>query len=268
MRLQLFWVGRSPLAVRINRDIGRFWTWSSKGARRLEGGTVIRKHLGLEFLAVVALFAASLGLGLECSSAQQLAARADQQQHGAPAKHSVKPAVTTAAAVPTALDSTSDVKPVRRVAGKGPYYVDFRARTAATYGHAFIWYGKTSEKEVEVAGLAPAGDTLPYLLGHITFVPSETGATYGDLDEQYLTASYRVYLNETDAKKVFAYIKHLQETSPLWNAATANCTAFIGRIATFMGLKAPFHLLMPEEYVNQLRELNNGRQTVRLDSDS
>ena len=43
------------------------------------------------------------------------------------------------------------------------------------------------------------------------------------------------YLNEADAKKVFAYIKHLQETSPVWNAATTNCTAFLGRIAIFYG---------------------------------
>jgi hypothetical protein len=226
---------------------------------------VTRKHPRLEYLAVVAVFAASVGLGLESSSAQQLAARTDQQQ-GAPAESPVKRAVSTAAA-PTAPDSRSDVKPVRRVVGKGPYYVDFRARTAASYGHAFIWYGKTSEKEVTVAGLAPEGDTLPYMLGHIIFVPASTGATYGDLDEQYLTASYRVYLNEADAKKVFAYIKHLQDTSPLWNAATLNCTEFIGRIAGFMGLKTPFHLLLPEEYVNQLRELNDGRQTVQLDSD-
>ena len=145
--------------------------------------------------------------------------------------------------------------------------MDFRARTAASYGHAFIWYGKTGEKQVEVAGLHPAGDTLPYILGHLVFVPSETGASYGDLDEQYLTASYRVYLNEADAKKVFAYIKHLQATSPLWNAETTNCTLFIGRIASFMGLKAPFHLLKPEAYVNQLRALNDGRQTVQLADD-
>jgi hypothetical protein len=228
---------------------------------------VNRKHRGLECFAVVAVFAASVGLSLESSSAQQLAARVDRQQQGAPAERSVRPAVRMAVAVPSAPVSTSDIKPVRRVAGKGPYYVDFRARTAASYGHAFVWYGKTTEKEIEVAGLAPAGDTLPYILGHIMFVPATTGATYGDLDEQYLTASYRVYLNEADAKKVFAYIKHLQETSPLWNAATTNCTAFIGRIATFMGLKAPFHLLKPEEYVNQLRELNDGRQMVQLDSD-
>src|SRR6201998_985738 len=240
---------------------------SLRATRTLEGEKVIRKNPGLEFFAGVPRLAASLALGLESSSAQQLAARAGQQQQGAPAKLSVKPAVTMASAAPNAPDSTSDVKPVRRVVGKGPYYVDFRARTAATYGHAFVWYGKTSEKQVDVAGLAPAGDTLPYLLGHITFVPSETGATYGDLDEQYLTASYRVYLNEADAKRVFAYIKHLQEPSPVWNAATANCTAFIGRIATFMGLEAPFHLLKPEEYVNQLRELNGGRKTVQLEPD-
>jgi hypothetical protein len=203
------------------------------------------------------MLAASFGLGAGSSSAQQLAVHSDHQQR----------AQSLAAATSGAPPAPSDVKPVRRSAARGPYYVDFRARTAASYGHAFIWYGKTSEKAVEVAGLHPAGDTVPYVLGHVMFVPSETGASYGDLDEQYLTASYRVYLNEEDAKKVFAYIKHIQATSPLWNAATTNCTAFIGRVATFMGLKAPFHLLKPEEYVNQLRELNGGRKTVQLAPD-
>ena len=228
---------------------------------------VTRKYSGLQLLAGVTMLVASMGLGAGSSSAQQLTERSHHQQQDAFPKSAAKHAESMAAVTPSAPPARSDAKPIQRATARGPYYVDFRARTAATYGHAFIWYGKTSEKEVEVAGLAPAGDTLPYILGHIIFVPSETGATYGDLDEQYLTASYRVYLNEADAKKVFAYIKHLQETSPLWNAATTNCTAFIGRIATFMGLNAPFHLLKPEEYVNQLRELNGGRKTVQLDSD-
>jgi hypothetical protein len=228
---------------------------------------VIRKYPGLELLAKAALLAAFVGLGAGVSSAQPLAARPDHQQQVALSNSTTKPAESMAAVTPSAPPATSEVKPVRRATAPGPYYVDFRARTAATYGHAFVWYGKTSEKQVEIAGLAPAGDELPYILGHLIFVPSETGATYGDLDEQYLTASYRVYLNEADAKKVFAYIKHLQETSPLWNAATTNCTAFIGRIATFMGLNAPFHLLKPEEYVNRLRELNGGRKTVQLEPD-
>lgn len=150
---------------------------------------------------------------------------------------------------------------------KGPYYVDFRARTAASWGHAFVWYGKTSERQVEVAGLTPAGDTVTYVIGHLTLVPSETGASYGDLDPQYLTANYRVYLNEPDAKRVFAYIKKLQASSPVWNAETFNCTSFIGSIANFMGLKVPMRWQRPEEYVNSLKAINGGRQMVHLSSE-
>jgi hypothetical protein len=173
----------------------------------------------------------------------------------------------------TALgDATSEAKPAppsttRRASAKGPYYVDFRARTAASWGHAFVWYGKTSERQVEVAGLTPTGDTFTYVLGHLTLVPSETGASYGDLDPQYLTASYRVYLSEPDAKRVFAYIKKLQASSPVWNAETFNCTSFIGNIANFMGLKVPSRWLRPENYVNRLKEMNGGRQVARLSSE-
>ncbi len=173
-----------------------------------------------------------------------------------------------------ALESreASETKPAaqstaRLGSAKRPYYVDFRARTAASWGHAFVWYGKTGERQVEVAGLTPAGDTLAYVLGHVTWVPSETGASYGDLDPQYLTASYRVYLSETDAKRVFAYIKKLQATSPVWNAETFNCTGFIGDIASFMGLKVPNRWQRPENYVNSLKAMNGGRQMVHLSSE-
>ena len=102
---------------------------------------------------------------------------------------------------------------------------------------------------------------IPYIVGHVLPVPSETGKSYGDLDEEYLTASYRVYMTEAEAQRVFAYIKHLQDTSPLWNAATYNCVAFIQDIARYMGLRVPGnHLLYPEEWVNRLRELNGGRR--------
>jgi hypothetical protein len=152
-------------------------------------------------------------------------------------------------------------------AEKGPYYVDFRARTAASWGHAFVWYGKTSERAVEVAGLTPAGDTWSYMLGYLTWVPSETGASYGDLDPDYLTASYRVYLNEADAKRVFAYIEKLKASSPVWNAETTNCTGFIGDIAEYMGLKVPNRWQRPENFVNNLRDMNGGRQVVRLSAE-
>jgi hypothetical protein len=214
-------------------------------------------------------------IGSGSSSAQQVTQHAALQtdlqglQDNAKRSQVRKPRVATAVAATGPATPEASAKPAKKPqSARGPYYVDFRARTAASYGHAFVWYGKTGEKKVEVAGLHPAGDELPYILGHLIWVPSETGASYGDLDPQYLTANYRVYLNEADAKKVFAYIKHLQATSPLWNAQTTNCTAFIGRIASFMGLKVPFSLNRPENYVNALKEMNGGRQTVQLAADT
>jgi hypothetical protein len=88
---------------------------------------------------------------------------------------------------------------------------------------------------------------------------SETGKSYGDLDEQYFEASYRVFMDEAQARRVFAYIKHLQSSRPLWNAATYNCVSFIQDIAREMGLRVPGnHLLYPKTWVNQLRALNGG----------
>ena len=220
-----------------------------------------RNRTPLQLLGAVGVLAASVAFGTGSSAAQRIAASGEQQET------TIIPAAKPRASAASESRSIPDVKPARSSAAKGPYYVDFRARTAASYGHAFVWFGKTSEKKVEVAGLHPAGDETPYILGHLIWVPAETGASYGDLDVQYLTANYRVYLNEPDAKKVFAYIKHLQATSKVWNAQTSNCTNFIGQIATFMGLKVPFHLKKPEEYVNDLKEMNGGRQTAQLTSD-
>ena len=112
---------------------------------------VIRKHSSLQLLAGVMMLVASMGLGARGSSAEQLASRSDHQQQDALSKSGTKHADSMAAVTPSAPPAKSDVKPVRTARAKGPYYVDFRARTAATYGHAFIWYGKTSENEVEVA---------------------------------------------------------------------------------------------------------------------
>jgi hypothetical protein len=173
--------------------------------------------------------------------------------------------VNAAATVPIRMHPV----PVSRLAGR--YFVDFRSRTAATYGHAFVWYGRLNARGkiglVDVAGLHPASDNpIPYIIGHVFPVPSETGKSYGDLDEEYLTANYRVYLSEADAQRVFAYIRYKQETSPLWLAGVYNCTAFIADIAAYMGLKTPLTgtWMYPEDFVNSLRDLNNGREEISL----
>lgn len=212
-------------------------------------------RMALSLLAGLSVLAIGFAGALQCASANESQARA--------------PDAKVLASIETPADTTQPAvrKPAPASFAKGPYYVDFRARTAASWGHAFVWYGKTSERAVEVAGLTPAGDVDRYILGYITWVPSETGASYGDLDPEYLTAHYKVYLNEADAKRVFAYIKHLKESSPVWNAEITNCTGFIGDIAAFMGLKTPSRWTRPENYVNELKALNSGRQIVRLSAE-
>jgi hypothetical protein len=203
-----------------------------------------RRRLGIVVaLGLVALFA---GLDVQTVSAQGV--KSDPK--AAEAKVGPK-----TAAAPKAAPRTG-----------GKYYVDFRARTAASYGHAFVWYGRVGERAVEVAGLHPATESIiPYILGHIVPVPSETGASYGDLDEDYVTASYRVILSEADARNVFAYIKQLQKTSPYWHASTHNCVAFIGYIAQYMGLQVPAStLLYPETWVKGLIELNGRNPPIKL----
>jgi hypothetical protein len=125
---------------------------------------------------------------------------------------------------------------------------------------------KTARWAIEVAGLHPATDSVvPYILGHIIPVPSETGMSYGDLDERYLTASYRVYLTEAQARNVFAYIKQKQASSPpVWQAGTVKCTGFISGVASYMGLRTPTlpTLMYPEDLVKTIKELNGGRQEM------
>jgi hypothetical protein len=222
------------------------------------------KRSGLCLLAGLTL--AVLQCDIQTASAREIDARAGSDRLTSQ-RTDVRKRVANANALVSSEAAPQSTRRSAAGSAKGPYYVDFRARTAASWGHAFVWYGKTSERQVEVAGLTPAGDTTTYVLGHLTLVPSETGASYGDLDPQYLTAHYRVYLNEADAKRVFAYIKKLQANSPVWNAETFNCTSFIGNIAEFMGLKVPHRWQRPEEYVNALKSINGGRQMVRLSSE-
>jgi hypothetical protein len=235
------------------------------------------KRLGLCLVAGFTV-AVLLQCEIQLASAQEIDTRSGSERFVSQRREVPKRVANASALVsseaPISSEAPSESKSVPQStrepgagSAKGPYYVDFRARTAASWGHAFVWFGKTSEREVEVAGLTPAGETLPYVLGHLTLVPSETGASYGDLDPQYLTANYRVYLNEPDAKRVFAYIKKLQASSPVWNAETFNCTSFIGSIANFMGLKVPLRWQRPEDYVNSLKAMNGGRQNVHLSSE-
>jgi hypothetical protein len=150
-----------------------------------------------------------------------------------------------------------------RAPGK-PYFVEFRSRTAVSYGHTFVFHGRLGEgnrfASYQVAGLHPKGDDPNiYMQGMMVPVESETGASWGDQDEQYLTARFCVTLTEAEYRKALAYIKHLQATKKTWHATTYNCNSFAADIARHIGLDSPNpNMYLPQTFITRMAELNRG----------
>lgn len=166
----------------------------------------------------------------------------------------------TTSAVRTSAPAASEAR---------PYFIEFRSRNAANYGHAFVLYGRVGTKG-KIAGLHPAGDApdcvncsvFAWTIGHVIPVPAETGASDGDDEpELYLTARYRIRLTAAEYKKVSAYIQKKQADTKTWNALVNNCVEFIGDIAEYMGLKKPSMLgvFATRVYVEEMEQLNGGK---------
>jgi hypothetical protein len=152
------------------------------------------------------------------------------------------------------------------------YFVEFRGRSAASYGHLYVMYGQVNARgeiiRSKIAGLYPSGDQQDcencslanWMIGHVVFVPSGTTATDGDLEEKYVTARYRVMLDKVQYQKLVEHIAKFQANPPLWHAILRNCVSFGREIAGVLDLNAPaFPWLTPEQFVEQLREMNGTR---------
>ncbi len=231
--------------------------------------------IGQLFLGGSLLILPSLALAQSAPNAAPPAATQSAAPSAAAGKAASKPRVAALSAKPKPASEAKE--PIKEpVTAKGcagasgggkPYFVEFRSRTAASYGHTFVFYGRlgggSKFASFQVAGLHPAGDAAAYVTGHIVPVPAETGVSYGDLDEQYLTARWCVPITEAEYGKVVAAVKKLQATKTTWHALGYNCNAFAGEIAEAIGLKIPSgHLVYPEVYINSLRELNRHGQEV------
>jgi len=174
--------------------------------------------------------------------------------------------------------SSPESAPPKPTHASKPYFVEFRSRSAASYGHMYVLYGQLNGQgeiiKSDIAGLHPKGDAndcencslIPWTVGHLLFVPSETGASDGDLEEKYVSDRYRVMLDAAAFKKVAAYIREKKAEKPLWNALVNNCVTFGNDIAGYMGLKTPSgaNLLKPEVYIHDLREMNGGKPQKAL----
>jgi hypothetical protein len=246
----------------------------------------------LGVLTAIFGFALSAALNIPAAIAQDasepaaLSAEPQKPTHRAKPKkstHSARANVSSAAApdaTETAAIASEPQAPARRAramksAGMrrgahpdgGKYFVEFRSRYALSYGHTFLVYGRLNAKgEIgklsaeNVAGLHPAGEGPElWTVGHAIPVPSETGPSDGDTEEEYVSARYRVFLSEEEFRRVAEHIKYQQAHSPLWHAVMYNCNQWVGNIARFMGLQAPGNSLQyPADYINGMRELNKG----------
>lgn len=152
-----------------------------------------------------------------------------------------------------------------------PYFVEFRARSALSYGHTFAVFGKLDQNGrvpvdangvlipsmTEITGLAPASTSnIPYTIGHVLPVPSETGASDGDSENAYMTANYRIDLTEAEYRGLAAKIRYLKANRPVWHAVLYNCSAYVNDIAEYLGLETVNPLLFPENYINALKKAN------------
>jgi hypothetical protein len=155
-----------------------------------------------------------------------------------------------------------------------PYFIEFRARTAYTYGHASVVLGKLDKNGkipvdkkgvlipgmVEISGLHPAtSSTVPWSVGHVVPVPAETGPSDGDFEDAYVTARYRIDLTEEEFRKVVAIVRKQKAANPMWYAPVyaSNCLGYIGSIAREMGLKVPLIPTLPKDYVQKLKAMNS-----------
>jgi hypothetical protein len=159
------------------------------------------------------------------------------------------------------------------------FFVEFRARNAASYGHMYVMYGEVNARhEVirsEIAGFFPAGDSrgcqncsvYNWTIGHVVPVPSEIGASDGDLEEQYVLARYRVWIDAAQYERLVAYINDKKAHLGLWHVVLNNCVTFGKDIAVFLNLKvpplmqiSPIVVMYPQYVVEWIRDANGGEK--------
>jgi hypothetical protein len=218
----------------------------------------VRKRNSASVLRSLCGLALSVGLAIPVAHAQDAVPATDASAATEAAPKLQKPAPAKKKAYKATSRKTAEKSSNR-------YFIEFRSRYALSYGHTFLAHGRLNARgeiaESEIAGLHPAGAGPElWTLGHLVPVPSETGPSDGDLEEQYISARYRIDLNEAEYRDVVAFIRKLQASSPVWHAALYNCNKFVGVIAEHMGLRTPPSIQRPQDFITNLREMNTGRK--------
>ncbi len=158
-----------------------------------------------------------------------------------------------------------------RSSRKKPYFIEFRARNALTYGHTFVVFGVLDKNGnvptdkngvlvpglVEIAGLHPDSDEpAQFTLGHVVPVPALTGPSDGDTEAAYVLAKYRIDLTPEEFDYVVKKVRERKAKSKAWFAPVYACVQFTNALAKDLGMKTPAKLLLPKGFTNYLKAKN------------
>ena len=107
------------------------------------------------------------------------------------------------------------------------------------------------------------------MIGHLIPVVSDTGWSDGDIgyNDAYIIANYRILLSEAEYKRIPAEMRRMAGQLAGVACCAVQLQQFVGDIANSMGLQAPFHWLMPKDFVEGIEEMNGGRQELSPSSD-
>lgn len=166
-----------------------------------------------------------------------------------------------------------------------PYFIEFRARNARSYGHSFVVFGVRDKdgnvplvdydakhgvldpRYVEIAGLHPKTNYVaPFLIGHVVPVPAESGPSDGDFEEKYLLARYRINLTRSEFGKVVKVIQKHKRQGLFWSGPVYACVHFVAAISRDLGLQNPSGLHLPKSWVSELERINGDDPRLRISS--
>jgi len=202
---------------------------------------------------------AMLALG-GCTPAATTATSYDAAAPSAPAH--VAAAVTPASTRTQIIDGfIVDTGPPQPVDPRGRYYVEFRSRWLALYGHTYVVYGRldASGKPLDqhFVALYPRGGYLGLAAGSLpVMVPATTKPVWGDSEYDTL-AVYRQPIDAAQYEKIENFVYQTRSHQNSWNLYTVNCNYFAGQIAELVGLKVPpLSAQVAPLYVKELQALN------------
>jgi hypothetical protein len=139
------------------------------------------------------------------------------------------------------------------------YFIDFRSRAGYVFGHTYIAYGRLNTRgqpvEVRYAGIYPLDDGRGLVFGSVIPVAASVRGLEEDR-KAAPTSVYRRHITATQYARLSAAVRRVAATEHPWHLLFYNCNSFAIEVAQWLGLRAPSAMLLPQAFIDELRDLN------------